>query len=76
MFPIRVKIKAGTLDIKEYNFEKNIFIGSNDKKYSIEDIEYFIVPAKEMKKMFKITAENSIESQIIKAERKPRTYSK
>lgn len=74
MFPIRVKISAGTLDIKEYDFEKNIFIGSNDKKYSIEDIEYFIIPTEEMKKISNISKKNT-EEQMIRVG-KSRNYSK
>ena len=51
MYPIRVKIKEGTLDIKEYDFNRDNFIGSNDKTYTIEDIEYFIIPKNEMQKI-------------------------
>ena len=82
MFPIKVKISSGTLDIKEYNFQKNIFVGSNDKKYTIEEIEYFIVPTKEMKKISGMSNENTsdkstVEAQpMIKTERRNRNYSK
>lgn len=51
MFPIRVAIKEGTLDIKEYDFEKDVFIGSNNKEYKIDDIVYFVIPKNEMVKI-------------------------
>lgn len=82
MFPIKVKISSGTLDIKEYDFQKNIFVGSNDKKYTIEEIEYFIIPTKEMKKISGISDENIsvkplVEMEpIIKTEKRTRNYSK
>lgn len=82
MFPIRVKINSGTLDIKEYDFQKNTFVGSNNKKYTIDEIEYFIIPTKEMKKISGISngttsVESSVETQpMIKTERRARNYSK
>ena len=82
MFPIRVKISSGTVDIKEYDFQKNVFIGSNNKTYSIDDIEYFIIPTKEMKNILGISNKNnSIElnndiQPMIKTERRTRNYSK
>lgn len=82
MFPIKAKINSGTLDIKEYDFQKNIFVGSNDKKYTIEEIEYFIVPTKEMKKISGVSNKNTSDKStaeaqpMIKTERRNRNYSK
>lgn len=82
MFPIRVKISSGTLDIKEYDFKNDSFIGSNNKKYSINEIEYFIIPTKEIKKILSLSDENTKnESEtktetMIKTDRRARNYSK
>ena len=62
MYPIRVKIKEGTLDIKEYDFNKDNFIGSNDKTYTIEDIEYFIIPKNEMQKILESNSKKNIKN--------------
>lgn len=51
MYPLKVGIAEGTLDIKEYDFPKDVFVGSNDKKYKFEDIKYFIIPKDEMAKI-------------------------
>lgn len=62
MYPIRVKIKEGTLDIKEYDFNRDNFIGSNDKTYTIEDIEYFIIPKNEMQKILESNSKKNIKN--------------
>lgn len=72
-FPMKVEIKAGTLDIINYNFEENEFIGSNKKKYSINEINYFIIPREEMKKILGIKNDN--DEVLVKSSRS-RNYSK
>lgn len=72
-FPMKVEIEAGTLDIINYNFEENEFIGSNKKKYSINEINYFIVPREEMKKILGIKNDN--DEVLVKSSRS-RNYSK
>lgn len=72
-FPMKVEIEAGTLDIINYNFEENEFIGSNKKKYSINEINYFIVPREEMKKILGI--KNNNDEVLVKSSRS-RNYSK
>lgn len=62
MYPIRVKIKEGTLDIKEYDFNRDNFIGSNGKTYTIEDIEYFIIPKNEMQKILESNSKKNIKN--------------
>ena len=70
---MKVEIEAGTLDIINYNFEENEFIGSNKKKYSINEINYFIVPREEMKKILGI--KNNNDEVLVKSSRS-RNYSK
>lgn len=72
-FPMKVEIEAGTLDIINYNFEENEFIGSNKKKYSINEINYFIIPREEMKKILGIKNDN--DEVLVKSSRS-RNYSK
>lgn len=72
-FPMKVEIEAGTLDIINYNFEENEFIGSNKKKYSINEINYFIIPREEMKKILGIKTDN--DEVLVKSSRS-RNYSK
>lgn len=72
-FPMKVEIEAGTLDIINYNFEENEFIGSNKKKYSINEINYFIIPREEMKKILGI--KNNNDEVLVKSNRS-RNYSK
>lgn len=72
-FPMKVEIEAGTLDIINYNFEENEFIGSNKKKYSINEINYFIIPREEMKKILGIKNDN--DKVLVKSSRS-RNYSK
>lgn len=72
-FPMKVEIKAGTLDIINYNFEENEFIGSNKKKYSINEINYFIISREEMKKILGIKNDN--DEVLVKSSRS-RNYSK
>ena len=72
-FPMKVEIEAGTLDIINYNFEENEFIGSNKKKYSINEINYFIIPREEMKKILGI--KNNNDEVLVKSSRS-RNYSK
>lgn len=68
MYPIRVCIEDGTLDIKEYDFSKDIFIGSNDKEYKLADIKYLVIPMEEMKKILnKSEKETSKASRVVKA---------
>lgn len=75
MFPMKVKINAGTLDIKEYDFNKNIFIGSNNKEYSIDEIEYFLIPTVEIKKILNISNDISEDSRI-KSSSRNKNYSR
>ena len=70
---MKVEIEAGTLDIINYNFEENEFIGSNKKKYSINEINYFIIPREEMKKILGI--KNNNDEVLVKSSRS-RNYSK
>lgn len=70
---MKVEIEAGTLDIINYNFEENEFIGSNKKKYSINEINYFIIPREEMKKILGIKNDN--DEVLVKSSRS-RNYSK
>ena len=72
-FPMKVEIEAGTLDIINYNFEENEFIGSKKKKYSINEINYFIIPREEMKKILGI--KNNNDEVLVKSSRS-RNYSK
>ena len=72
-FPMKVEIEAGTLDIINYNFEENEFIGSNKKKYSINEINYFIIPREEMKKILGIKNDND---EVLGKSSRSRNYSK
>lgn len=49
-YPIRGKVKEGTIDFKEYNLLKNTYVGSNGRTYSLDDIEYLIIPKEEIEK--------------------------
>lgn len=74
MFPMRVGLNEGTLDIAEYSFEKDMFVGSNGKTYGLKDINYFIIPTKEMKNIVNIQEEK--EEEISMSKGRMRNYSK
>lgn len=78
MYLMKVEIEKGTLDIKEYDLKKKEFIGSDDKVYKMDEIKYFIFPAREMKKILGENEEEKKEevSKVEIKETKPRNHSK